>query len=199
MRNLGLVMMLSLPGIAEETRITIGVYTFAQVPAGVLSEAKVKATRIFQKAGIEAEWVDCPVTEAEREKFPSCQALVSPSMFSINIITRSMSARYPRRHGELGFAALDDQTGYGSTAYVFFHRVEEEAWGTNSDVSVVLANAMAHELGHLLLGAGGHSRTGIMRGTWDRDDVKRAARGELVFTPQQARQMQERNHRRQSP
>jgi hypothetical protein len=47
---------------------------------------------------------------------------------------------------------------------------------------------MAHELGHLLLGKDSHGQ-GIMTDTFGRRDFERAEKGELVFTPQQAKQM----------
>jgi hypothetical protein len=51
---------------------------------------------------------------------------------------------------------------------------------------------MAHEIGHLLLGANSHSRTGIMRAFWSGDDLTLAARAYLLFTPGQSRQMKTR-------
>ncbi len=75
-------------------------------------------------------------------------------------------------------------------ATVFFHRVEAVTKG--GPVAPALGNAIAHELGHLLLGRNAHSPTGIMRAylelrlsegrqTWalelhDRPDVSAAFR-----------------------
>ena len=53
------------------------------------------------------------------------------------------------------------------------------------DTVIVLAHAMAHEVGHLLL-PHGHSDTGLMRADWDADDLWSAANGELNFTAGQA-------------
>ena len=41
---------------------------------------------------------------------------------------------------------------------------------------------MAHELGHLLLGANAHSKWGLMRARWTREDLVAADRGELSFS-----------------
>jgi hypothetical protein len=53
------------------------------------------------------------------------------------------------------------------------------------DVSTeqVLACAIAHELGHLLLPVRGHSADGLMRACWSRDEFQRAAQGQLKFLP----------------
>ena len=50
----------------------------------------------------------------------------------------------------------------------------------------MLACAIAHELGHLLLPTAGHSDLGLMRAWWDRDDFGRAERGQLRFSAEEA-------------
>jgi hypothetical protein len=49
-------------------------------------------------------------------------------------------------------------------------------------IAEIFVLAMAHEIGHVLLPPPGHSATGIMRRTWDGDDIRRAALGQLTFT-----------------
>ena len=80
-------------------------------------------------------------------------------------------------------------------AYVFYERVEQVArtrlhtrrrTGVREiDDVIVLAHAMAHEIGHLLLPYG-HSATGLMRANWDNADLRHALTGQLNFTIQQA-------------
>ena len=48
---------------------------------------------------------------------------------------------------------------------------------------------MAHELGHLLLQSMEHSRTGIMRSRWGKEELLRAESGRLLFTTEQAAAM----------
>jgi hypothetical protein len=50
---------------------------------------------------------------------------------------------------------------------------------------IVLAHAMAHEIGHLLLPYG-HSATGLMRADWNAKDLNLAIDGRLNFTSEQA-------------
>ena len=56
---------------------------------------------------------------------------------------------------------------------------------SDNDNLIVLAHAMAHEIGHLLLPYG-HSATGLMRAEWDRKDLRLAVHGRLNFTAEQA-------------
>ena len=48
----------------------------------------------------------------------------------------------------------------------------------------MLARAIAHEFGHVLLGPG-HSSQGIMRACWGEDQWKVTAVNDMVFTPDQ--------------
>ena len=66
------------------------------------------------------------------------------------------------------------------------HRHTSRRRGTNdTDNVTVLAHAMAHEIGHLLLPYG-HSAAGLMRADWDAKDMRLAAHGRLNFTREQA-------------
>ena len=47
---------------------------------------------------------------------------------------------------------------------------------------MILASAIAHEVGHLLLPDGRHSPEGLMRACWTRDDFHRANQGQLRFS-----------------
>ena len=49
----------------------------------------------------------------------------------------------------------------------------------------VLACAIAHEIGHLLMPGVQHSADGLMRARWGRDDVSRADQGRLRFSAAQ--------------
>jgi hypothetical protein len=83
----------------------------------------------------------------------------------------------------------------GLMAYVFYNRVERIArmylntsrkrGNYDIDNVTVLAHAMAHEIGHLLLPYG-HAATGLMRAEWDAKDLRLAVHGRLNFTTQEA-------------
>ena len=77
----------------------------------------------------------------------------------------------------------------GNLASVSVRRVSEEAAEFGVQPYEVLGPAIAHELGHILLGQRGHSPSGIMRARWRREDYERAPRGAFKFTAEQAEQM----------
>ena len=72
----------------------------------------------------------------------------------------------------------------GRFANVFYDRVKDISvrWGLYT--GEVLGDAIAHELGHLMLGAA-HSARGVMKATWDSRDLDLASRGKMGFSPAQ--------------
>jgi len=68
--------------------------------------------------------------------------------------------------------------------------VDEVAFqGKDAQTSRILGHAIAHEVGHLLLGPSAHSPSGIMRGVWSPDDLKLMSWTYLLFTPSQSDQL----------
>jgi hypothetical protein len=151
--------------------IRIRVYNIAKISPVVLSEAEQQATRIFDAAGTEIAWQECP-----------CSGNLGSLDFMLRIVPRLFgSTRNPFREDNLGFAAVDEDGGILAT--VFYHRVEVLTRGGNT--SKLLGHAIAHEIGHLLLGSKAHTDKGIMRAYWSKDYLKSINRGQLLFTPEQ--------------
>jgi hypothetical protein len=165
-------------------RITVRVYNYAGVSRATLAGAEKEASRIFREAGIETSWQDCPTSHAEEEAFPGCAQVLGPAGVDVRIIPRSMAARLQSPRERLGLA-LPTQGGFASSAWVFLHRVEELAKSRIASPSQVLACALAHEIGHLLLGPNQHSSVGIMRAHLGREELKRASQGQLLFISSQ--------------
>jgi hypothetical protein len=74
----------------------------------------------------------------------------------------------------------------GIYATIFYPRVNEYAQERIATHSQILGHAIAHELGHLLLGLVPHTRFGIMRGGWTAEDLRSITMGALLFSPHQA-------------
>jgi hypothetical protein len=80
---------------------------------------------------------------------------------------------------------LGDAHDTEGSAFVFYDRVLRSAHESQQDVARLLAYAMAHEIGHLLLPSPAHAASGIMRAAWNGDDLRHIANGSLQFTPEQ--------------
>ena|SRR5215471_9429423 len=74
-------------------------------------------------------------------------------------------------------------------ANVFSYDAEKLANRRGMRHGVILGHLAAHELGHLLLGAGSHSARGIMHVPWRHKELDVIEQGLMVFTPQQAESM----------
>jgi hypothetical protein len=58
-------------------------------------------------------------------------------------------------------------------ATIFLDRVEALSAKAGADSGQLLGRAMAHEIGHLLLGTTHHADRGLMRGVWSTIDLQK--------------------------
>ena len=195
---LSLILSLSRPNstltyLAEEAeqnlKLTIRVYNLAQVSTAALARAEKEVARIFREVGVKTVWLDCPLSGVADQRVPGCQPSLGPLPLNLRIIPPFPATGPGFLHPHLGFA-LPSKEG-GVHASIFFHRVEKSARAGRASPSSILGHAVAHELGHLLLGSNSHSPAGLMRAEWSRDDLRRATLELLGFTPEQARLIRE--------
>ena len=186
-------------GSAETARVVVRVYETGIGDAALRTAAIHTASSIVELAGVLVEWYDC--TDDGRR--PVCQ----DARRSGNFIARIMPApttRAPLRKQSvqalgtqaqteppLGFAVVDPDTRAGKMATVFHDQVETVARRTGVARSELLGRALAHEVGHLLLGLRGHSRDGIMRAVWTDDELTRDRPDDWVFTPVDSQRLQQ--------
>ena len=133
----------------------------------MLVRAQTETARIYAAVGVRLVWEADPLS-----LFPRLSMLIvtTPDAWSERVVATA-----------LGAAPAGDQ-GMGRLAYAFQERIQAFARHHGTDPAKILACVMAHELGHLLLGRGSHSFTGIMSGEWDRDEILSAEMSVLGFT-----------------
>jgi hypothetical protein len=110
------------------------------------------AHAILQAAGIAVTW---------RDGAQSTDG-TAPSEVLVRIVTSPPDV-YP---GSLGYSLVDVDHQSGTLGTVFADRVARLARLSNTDPGVLLGRAMAHEIGHLLLGSTRHADRGLMRSVW---------------------------------
>ena len=172
-----------------EAKVQVFVYNYAGVAPATLARAESLAARIYARAGIRVEFLDCPLTPAEAAQFPACQLAVSPSRLALRVLSRSMSERIGLTQATFGSALFPSDGGLGMIAQVCDWCSEQMAKGSDEMHAVILGHIMAHELGHLLLGVGSHGATGLMHVPWHRKELEEAAQGSLLFTSWEAQTM----------
>jgi hypothetical protein len=148
----------------------------AQAPAGHLERAQQEVIRLYHNIGVDMAWARphaSPATPA-----PAIRVVLVPD-----------EAGDMLRRGKLVMgAAVLTELGT-SVAYIFYRRVEAQARQYDVSLAMILASAIAHEVGHLLLPDGRHSPEGLMRACWTRDDFHQANQGQLRFSNEQAAQI----------
>ncbi len=169
--------------------IILRVYNYAHVDSGLLLGAEAIAAGILRETQVEPMWVDCPLSQQESDRYPKCHENWGTNAFVLNLLTPEMAARIRTRVEPLGSAMIPcDEDATSCPISVFYFRVEELALQFNIHPERVFGHVLAHEIGHMLLGAN-HSSKGIMRGAWGRDDLKLMAVGILDFSTDQAAQL----------
>jgi hypothetical protein len=171
--------------------MTLKVRDYSHLNRSILLGAEQEATGILAQAGVSARWTDCPTSPGDLASFPNCQPPWQVNDYVMNVMPDSMAALLGKSDDALGLAT-ECGMGPSCTASVFFDRVSKLAGGDRAPAQVLLGRAMAHEIGHLLLGANSHSPTGIMRGHWAPREFRLDARLDLLFTTGQSRRMRSR-------
>ena len=93
-------------------------------------------------------------------------------------------------HGRIfGFAMLSDDDGFATTANIYVDRLSAVADGRKYRGGVVLGAMIAHEMGHLLLGVGSHSKMGLLTLPWGPKVLAAADQGRLGFTKKESRRL----------
>ena len=175
-------------------KMTISVHDYADVPSKLLSAAEEQAREIYRRAGLETVWLNCS-PKLEKIEPESCH-FSDTTHLTLKISPHALNVQVRDRVDVLGTAYPDDK-GVGYFAYVFYDRVQELAERQRLGHRL-LADVMAHEIGHLLLGSNSHSLSGIMCAHWNYDQLRNISEGAMWFIPAQSRMMRDRLRTRQT-
>jgi hypothetical protein len=158
--------------------VVIRSYDYVSIGAAALETAARTANRIFQAASLRATWRLCR-TAAGTADGDACADVLGPREVVVRIVTRPRAARV--LPSALGYADVDTGSAYGVLATIFGDTVAEMAARNLTDRGVLLGRAVAHEVGHLLLGTAVHT-SGLMRSPWTDEQVRRNRPGDWAFS-----------------
>lgn len=160
---------------AAETLDPISPQLIVRSYAGVgedVREAQKLATAILRGTGIAVKWLECALPETVDTRDACGRALAWNQV----ILRFEISGSAEGHRGEcLGFALVNVGERSGVVATVFADRVAATARRTDVSHVDLLGRAIAHEIGHLLLGTNQHGPRGLMRKAWSRGDLQRNA------------------------
>ena len=172
---------------ATDRQITIRIHDYAQSAPSVRRHAEEAAGNILKKAGVVARWVDCPVYSSSTE---DCSGTGTPLDFVVNLLPYSMSERLHQQGGVLGYTPDVSGNPFGFITWVFYDVAKDRAADHQQDLGELLGDAIAHELGHLLLGTNSHSGWGLMSAFWFGNQLRLASQGWLAFSKQESERIQ---------
>ena len=152
---------------ARPVEVTARLYNAAHVPQIVKDAALRSATDALLAGGIDLQWKNCDVAD-------SCAMVPARGELVIRLVrspNQIVAPTTPKPRGEdrfrprmtplvLGQALIDTRERSGVLATVFVDHVELIAALSETDAALLLGRAIAHELGHLLLGTNAHSVRG---------------------------------------
>src|SRR5262245_44632103 len=179
----------STPDLAArtETHIQVRVYNAAVMPVADQAVALRAAAVTLAAAGIGTRWLPCGDV-APKATAKVCDTPLDRSELSVRLVRLPGTTSV---HGELqlGYSLVDITAGAGTLATIYADRVAWLANATETDMPTLVGLAMAHEIGHLLLGTNAHSRTGLMRAVWSRAELQRNVAADWRFGRSEAARM----------
>ena len=191
------------PNIAREfqaarTRVGVRVYDNGTMPATDQTVALRAAAGVLAAAGIDVMWLHCEDDASQappsRAGFGGqgnsrvCETPVVGSQLSVRLV-RLPGTPSARGQLQLGYSLVDTTAGEGTLATIYVDRVHWLAGQAGADAAVLLGFAIAHEVGHLLLGTSAHAASGLMRAVWSRAELQGHDRADWLFSPEEASRM----------
>jgi hypothetical protein len=174
--------------------VKVSVFNDAQIDDGRLTKAESVASELFAHAGIQIDWMNCGNPTETDEERAGCSEAAFPKHLQVRVRRQSLNLK----ESTLGLSYLGEG-GIGCHADVFYAGIAPIAQEAHLSPEIILGLVFAHELGHLLLGTNSHSASGIMRATWQRQELSAAGKGALGFTEIQGRKMKARFEAKPSP
>jgi hypothetical protein len=147
--------------LVAKVPLVVRTYDAVGLSSREFDRARASAGDTLAAAGIAPIWRPCHA------------ALCAPPPKPHEIDVRIVNATALTPPGVLGSAAVDVDQHEGTLATVYADRVAALAALSGTDEGELLGRAVAHEVGHLVLGTVDHARHGVMRAAWTSAEVRR--------------------------
>jgi hypothetical protein len=171
--------------IDPQLTISVRAYTAFDLTEVDFPAARGQVESAFRSTGIAVEWLDCHGTPAPTH----CQSPPQADEMVVRIVTAAESSK--GAFVPLGVSLVDPRTRTGCYATVYIDRVLALAKRLDITAGPVLGRAIAHEIGHLLLGTTRHTEAGLMRKIWSPTELQRNDADDWIFLRQEAAAIRE--------
>ena len=138
----------------------------ANVESDLAAKAQSEVARLFDLINVNLMWVTEVPAAGIRLRVVSVTTWEPPDRIPASVLGYTQVAPGKR----------------GTRAYVFWSRVERASSSFTASLDKVLAVAIAHEIGHMLLPDGKHAKSGLMAAPWDPSHFRSASAGLLLFS-----------------
>jgi hypothetical protein len=143
------------PIAANEATIVLHVVNYAGLSRDILDQARTRVAKVYEVVGVRIVWVDGH--EAVRQD--------SRLHLTVMLLSRDMAEKKISAEGISDYVFGQAHLPSGR-AHIFCDRIATMP-GASGFLPIRLGDVIAHEVGHLVLTTGGHSRSGIMRANVD--------------------------------
>jgi hypothetical protein len=149
----------------------------------ILAGAEREAGRILGRAGLQAVWLACPVGPSTPGPQTQCERAPEAADLRLRVLAAPVQNKF--QDTVFGF------TVHPVLASVYYEYAARRAKTDDAEFEapIILGCAIAHELGHLLLGTNSHSDEGIMQPRWETTQFRQLTMGTLLFTTDQSKLM----------
>jgi len=158
-------------GAQSETVVLVLLQNQAGVSEGIAAKARDEVVRLYGLIGVDVQFVASVTPPDTRLRVI---ALVSWQLDDRVVPDSALGVTYsaPDRRSQI--------------AYVFWRCVTRSSQKFTASLPMVLAVAIAHELGHMLSPDGSHAKRGLMEAAWNANHIGAASVGLLHFSPESA-------------
>ena len=161
-------------------QIVVRTYDSVGRAPGDMERARASVGAVLARIGIQPIWRPCHDS--------ACIEPLKPHEVVVRIVRSGpLSAK-----DSLGYSVVDVSQRAGSLATIYHDRVHALAAQAEVDEGVLLGRAMAHEIGHMLLGTSSHSRFGLMRAIWLSGELRRDLPSDWVFSSREGADLRQR-------
>jgi hypothetical protein len=168
--------------------LTLRAYNTYGVPVSELRTAARTVQAMLSRIAIPTVWRNCRIVgrRSDAEADP-CTDPVGVNELIIRVVG---GAKTDGEAGAaLGYSSIDGRRRIGTLATIFADRVSAVANSLYVDRGTLFGRAVAHEVGHLLLGESDHPSWGLMRGYWSGHTLIGNKAEDWIFSAEQGEQM----------
>jgi len=179
--------------------LIVRLYDNTALPEHDRAAAIAVASEILLASSIPTSWPDCqpPNPKPKIAGAFVCERPLGPGEVAVRLVrepSRQVEHQLITRPSSLatahdlplGYSLVDVKQGGGALATIYLDRVERIAADGGVDAGVILGRAIAHEIGHLLLGTTQHGQTGLMRAIWSRQTLEQNRPHDWLFTARES-------------